>query len=244
MAWISVWQEVDGPKLRKLSRALSVSKAEALGILCFLWFWGMNNADETGRIMEAGIEDIIDALQPATNVDAETVVEAMFETEWLDVIEGDVYIHDWDTWQEQWYRLQRDRKTNAERMRKKRLEERERSTSKQADPPKTASPKKSKAKPDTKDETPQKVKYAEYVSMTPEEHDRLVSKYGMPFATACIEELDNYKGAKPKSRKYESDYRAILSWVVASVKDKKPGLMSESANSVSTGVNPFEDWGE
>ena len=50
MAWISVYQEVDGPKLRRLARLLETSKAESLGILNFLWFWGMNNADETGKV--------------------------------------------------------------------------------------------------------------------------------------------------------------------------------------------------
>ena len=58
MAWISVYQEVDGPKLRKLSKMLSTCKAEALGILNFLWFWGMVNADETGKVLEADRTDI------------------------------------------------------------------------------------------------------------------------------------------------------------------------------------------
>ena len=47
MPWISVHQEVDGTKLRRLYRAIGCSKFEALGILNFLWFWGMKNADET-----------------------------------------------------------------------------------------------------------------------------------------------------------------------------------------------------
>ena len=50
MPWISVHQEVDGTKLRRLYRAIGCSKFEALGILNFLWFWGMKNADETGLI--------------------------------------------------------------------------------------------------------------------------------------------------------------------------------------------------
>lgn len=41
MAWVSVHQEVDGAKLRRLYKTIGCSKFEALGILNFLWFWGM-----------------------------------------------------------------------------------------------------------------------------------------------------------------------------------------------------------
>ena len=43
--------------------------------------------------------------------------------------------------------------------------------------------------------------------MTEPEYDKLVSQFGEQFTLACIEELDNYKGAK--GRTYKSDYRAI-----------------------------------
>ena len=56
MPWISVHQEVDGTKLRRLYRAIGCSKFEALGILNFLWFWGMKNADETGLVKDADLE--------------------------------------------------------------------------------------------------------------------------------------------------------------------------------------------
>lgn len=52
MPWISVHQEVDGTKLRRLYRAIGCSKFEALGILNFLWFWGMKNADEVALLAE------------------------------------------------------------------------------------------------------------------------------------------------------------------------------------------------
>ena len=131
MAWISVYQEVDGPKLRRLARLLETSKAESLGILNFLWFWGMNNADETGKVLEASREDIEDALAGTTRIRPEAVVDALFEAGWLDASGDDILIHDWDQWQEQWYKLQRTRKNNAERMRRVRSEE------KQASGPKT-----------------------------------------------------------------------------------------------------------
>lgn len=59
---------------------------------------------------------------------------------------------------------------------------------------------------------PQKIKYAEFVSMTEVEHQKLVDKYGVEATDNMITLLDNYKGSK--GAKYVNDYRAILSWVV------------------------------
>ena len=63
-----------------------------------------------------------------------------------------------------------------------------------------------------------KVHFAEFVSMTNAEYKKLVSTYGKDFADQCITSLDNYKGSSGK--KYKSDYRAILSWVIDKVKQK------------------------
>ena len=57
--------------------------------------------------------------------------------------------------------------------------------------------------------------YAEYVTMTETEFNKLVEKYGEGNTQKMIEVLDNYKGANNK--KYASDYRAILNWVVERV---------------------------
>ena len=62
----------------------------------------------------------------------------------------------------------------------------------------------------------EKVHFAEFVTMTNAEYDKLVSTYGKKFADQCIKSLDNYKGSSGK--KYRNDYRAILSWVVDKVK--------------------------
>lgn len=254
MAWISVWQETDGPKLRKLSKALETCKAEALGILCFLWFWGMNNADETGKVLEADREDIEDALQAVTKINSEKVVDALFSAGWLDERDGHIFLHDWDTWQEQWYKLQRERKTNAERMRRKRSELRERAGPEAPppeDPPEepvgkteAPAPPKEGEEGELPPKPPKKKKYAEFVSMTEEEYGKLIAEYGTIFATACIAELDNYKGSKGK--KYKSDYRAILSWVVDRVNEKRPGLLKMSRASMEVPQeqeNPFEEYG-
>lgn len=59
---------------------------------------------------------------------------------------------------------------------------------------------------------PEKIKYADFVSLTNDEYSSLVAKLGEEATKRCIEILDNYKGATGK--KYKSDYRAILNWVV------------------------------
>ena len=65
----------------------------------------------------------------------------------------------------------------------------------------------------------EKIHFAEFVSMTNAEYEKLISTYGKDFVDQCILQLDNYKGASGK--KYKSDYRAILSWVVDKVQQKK-----------------------
>lgn len=57
-----------------------------------------------------------------------------------------------------------------------------------------------------------KDKYAEFVSLTKEEYEKLISQHGENATKEMIRILDNYKGSSGK--KYKSDYRAILNWVV------------------------------
>jgi hypothetical protein len=76
----------------------------------------------------------------------------------------------------------------------------------------------------TKSKEP-KIEYAEFVKMTEKEYEVLLEKYGKEQVDKMIEVLDNYKGSNNK--KYASDYRAILNWVVERVvgkdaRDKKP----------------------
>ena len=55
--------------------------------------------------------------------------------------------------------------------------------------------------------------------MSDEELKLLQDKFGNTLTDKAIEKLDNYKGATGK--RYKSDYRAILSWVVDSLQTKK-----------------------
>ena len=63
-----------------------------------------------------------------------------------------------------------------------------------------------------------KTAYAEFVHMTEAEYQALAQKVGEPGAKRCIEILDNYKGATGK--KYKSDYRAILNWVISRYREE------------------------
>ena len=64
-----------------------------------------------------------------------------------------------------------------------------------------------------------KVQWAENVTMTNSEHEKLLAAHGPADTERLIEILDNYKGATGK--KYASDYRAILSWVVDRLAEEK-----------------------
>lgn len=68
-------------------------------------------------------------------------------------------------------------------------------------------------------EQEEKIHFADFVSMTNAEHEKLVSTYGKDFVDQCITVLDNYKGSNGKT--YKSDYRAILNWVVDKVKEQQ-----------------------
>lgn len=66
---------------------------------------------------------------------------------------------------------------------------------------------------------PLKTQFADFVSMTDDEHQKLVAKYGEEDTLRMIEILNNYKGSKGK--KYDSDYLAILNWVVKRLDEDK-----------------------
>ena len=97
------------------------------------------------------------------------------------------------------------------------------------EPPKSPKRKSTKSK---RLETPtvQKHQYAEFVAMTNDEYKSLVDNEHLGTQTAvnrCIEILDNYKGANGK--KYKSDYRAILTWVIDRYREEqqKQGIAAQ-----------------
>lgn len=78
----------------------------------------------------------------------------------------------------------------------------------------------------------EKIHFAEFVSMTNAEYEKLVSTYGKEFADQCIEVLDNYKGSSGK--KYKNDYRAIKTWVIDKLKQNQKQDNKQCASN-----NPF-----
>jgi len=263
MAWISVHESVDGPKLRNLYKRLGCSKFEAIGILNFLWFWGLNNADKNGRVLFVDREDIgryLYGVGAGCELSPSAMVDTLIETGWLDETPEGMHIHDWEIWQDQWYKAMERRESDKRRKARSRGKLIPLPAPEVEDPPEIPPIIPEETPPDSppdegttgteeekpKKKKPPKVKYADFVSMPEADYQKLVDKYGIEFTNKCIFELDNYKGSKGK--RYADDYRAILSWVIDRVNEKNPGLMRRSMSSVqnyqSTAANPFEEYRE
>lgn len=67
-------------------------------------------------------------------------------------------------------------------------------------------------------EKPVKIKYADRVSMTEEEYQKLIAEYGEQLTKDKITDLDLWKGSKGKSTK--SDYLTIKTWIRKEEKNK------------------------
>lgn len=124
LAWISVHDHVVGGKLRELAKDIGCSQKEALGILVSLWLWGLNNADQTGKLRSCDKSDVAEAVFSnglSEGLDKMEIVESLISQRWIDENEeGDLYLHDWDTWQEQWYKFLKNKEYDAERKRAER----------------------------------------------------------------------------------------------------------------------------
>ena len=70
-----------------------------------------------------------------------------------------------------------------------------------------------------KAEKKKKYKYAEFVTLTKDEYAKLCTEHTEEAVRRMIEILDNYKGQSGK--RYKSDYRAILNWVVDRYNDEQ-----------------------
>ena len=75
--------------------------------------------------------------------------------------------------------------------------------------------------------------------MTNAEYENLVSTYGKDFVDQCIFVLDNYKGANGK--KYKSDYRAILNWVIDRVKQDNARNNLQTKNGINDFIELYEE---
>lgn len=289
MAWISVHESIYGPKLRHLTMKARCSEDEAVGILNRLWFWGLKNADKSGKLMYTTRRDVALCLASAGGVNLKIreavaelasaglcgdksvpeilnhlvkaeviheqyldIVDALIDSGWIDDMDGVLSIHDWSFWQKQWYQAKERREKDAQRKRDEKKKNGQMSLldnldKKQDVPPPPEEPKPEPEKPEPPKKKPKpKKQYAEFVKLAEDEYQKLVEAHGELFTARCIEILDNYKGANKK--KYDSDYRAILSWVVDRVKEREPGLRERSLSAgcrMEPDQNPFfEEMGE
>lgn len=131
MAWISVDQKLIGGKLRSLYKAIGCSQNEAIGILITLWLWGIDNAEMDGLIVSADRSDIAGVLQTglSSTLEAESVVESLIDSGWIDDVGGQLYMHDWEDWRSYYNRYIKEKEGNAKRQSKykarKRMEKEE-----------------------------------------------------------------------------------------------------------------------
>ena len=95
------------------------------------------------------------------------------------------------------------------------------------------------------DKNDKKVLYGEFVTMTPDEYQKLIERFGEQATAELINILDNYKGSTGK--KYESDYRAILSWVVKRYEEdqeKAAKLRGRSGKNTPQAWEALREWAE
>ena len=262
LAWISVHDHVSGGKLRELAKGIGCSQKEALGILVSLWLWGLNNADRTGKLRSCDRTDIAEEVLSkglSEGLDKNSIVKNLIIHRWIDEGEdGTLYLHDWDTWQEQWYKFLKMKEYDAERKRRERArkkveEEKAEKYKKEniksdnpTDSPSDGPQDESKKKRASKKKV-EKKQYAEFVSLKEEEYQKLVHGYGQEAADKFVEELNLYKGSTGKT--YKSDYMTILNWVTEKVEKKYPGLIKRPEPAAKKQIqevtgNPFGQWKE
>lgn len=275
LAWISVHDHVVGGKLRGLAKDIGCSQKEALGILVSLWLWGLNNADRTGELRSCDRGDVADELSKGLSdgLNPTSIVESLVEQNWIDEEDdGTLYLHDWDAWQEQWYKFLSTKEYDAKRKREARAKKKAESSgetlpangeadAKQEDkaevepdipmevpadsPQDSPEDKKPKKTPKKK---PDKKQYADFVTLTEAEYEKLVDGHGKAAADKFVEELNLYKGSTGKT--YKSDYMTILNWVVDKVDKKYPGIIRKTAPEQNKAEekpkdsNPFGQWKE
>jgi len=126
MAWISVHEQVIGGKLRNTAKEMGCSQNEVLGMLVRFWLWSINNADREGRIIGADKRDIEEILAVGMDksVEPSHAVDVLSSTGWIDIETDGLYIHDWEEWQAQWYKLLEVRAKDAARKKRERAEKR------------------------------------------------------------------------------------------------------------------------
>jgi len=118
-----------------LSAVLQCSRHEAIGLLICLWLWAIHNADRDGLILNATEDDIAEGVMyrgmstgqsdgQSHGTSAKRLVECLIETGWIDADRENqrFLLHDWDEWQDMWYKACARRVSDTKRKRKERAE--------------------------------------------------------------------------------------------------------------------------
>ena len=100
---------------------------------------------------------------------------------------------------------------------------------------------KTRAKTTAKGLKEPKVQFAEFVSLSQAEYDKLVQELGEPATLKAIDILNSYKGSSGK--KYASDYLAMRNWTLDRVRKDHPELLRAALKPQDPSENPFENWG-
>lgn len=266
MAWIESHQELrDNPKTRKLARILNVSIPTTVGHLQCLWWWATDYAQD-GNLSKYDNEDIADAMMWEGK--PEELIKALIKSRFIDEDENGRQIHDWWEYAGKLVERRekdRERKRNTGSIRSNSkpvsdistgnplevsqtddgahmdsiVTEQYSTEQNNTEPYNNTPPNPRKRRKRQSADVPLKIKtmFAEFVSMTNEEYASLVTKLGEQGAKRCVEILDNYKGASGK--KYDSDYRAILNWVVKRYEEEQ-GKALGARGSHSYDLNAYE----
>jgi|GEM_PF-4536687 len=113
MAWIELHQSVwTHRKTFTLAASLNVLDVTAVGHLARLWCWGLDNLGVEGEL--SNVTDSVIARAAGWTKKPETFVAALVEAEYIDVMNDERALHDWESYAG---RLLRRRESNALRAR-------------------------------------------------------------------------------------------------------------------------------
>ena len=116
MAWIELHQSLVGHrKLMRLKNSLHIPETQAIGMLCCLWLWALDNARE-GDVSGLSGQELAEVMHVSPRK-AAALPQALEEAGFLDREGESLRIHDWEDYAG---RLIEARRHDAERKRKKR----------------------------------------------------------------------------------------------------------------------------